>query len=104
MSSSPSMPRFVLHLYVSGRTQRSLRAASNLRRLCDQHLGDNYELVLIDVEAQPEVAEAANIFATPVTIRMAPPPLSRVVGDLSDPLKVLPALGIEPMPADPARG
>lgn len=92
------MQRFVLHLYVCGQSQRSLRAAANLRRLCEQHLDGHYELVLIDVQAQPELAEAAEIFATPVTIRMAPPPVSRVVGDLSDPFKVLRALGIEPAP------
>lgn len=96
------MQRFVLHLYVSGQTQRSLRAAANLRRLCEQHLAGNYELVLIDVQAQPELAEAAEIFATPVTIRTAPPPVARVVGDLSDPFKVLLALGIERAHAHPA--
>lgn len=90
------MQRYVLHLYVSGQTQRSLQAAANLRRLCEQHLGGNYDLVLIDVQAQPDLAEAAEILATPVTVRMAPPPVSRVVGDLSDPFKVLQALGIEP--------
>jgi circadian clock protein KaiB len=94
------MPRFVLHLYVTGQTQRSLRAASNLHRLCEEYLGQDYEVTLIDVQAQPEVAEAANIFATPVTVRVAPLPPSRVIGDLSDPLKVLSALGIEAVPAD----
>jgi circadian clock protein KaiB len=95
------MPTFVFHLYVFGQSQRSLRAASNLRRLCDQYLGQDYELTLIDVQAQQELAEAANIFATPVTVRVAPPPASRVVGDLSDPFKALPALGIEAVPTNP---
>lgn len=89
------MPKYVLQLYVTGQTQRSLRAAGNLRRICDEYLGRNYELTLIDVQAQPELAEAGNILATPVTLRVAPPPPARVVGDLSNATQVLRALGIE---------
>lgn len=95
------MQRFVFHLYVTGQTQRSLHAAANLRRLCERHLAGNYELTLIDVQARPELAEAANIFATPVTVRIAPPPQWRVIGDLSDTAKVMLALGIEPDNAAP---
>lgn len=87
---------YVLRLYVTGQTQRSLRAEVNLRRICDKYLGEDYELALIDVEARPEVAEAESIFATPLTVRVAPLPMSRVVGDLSDSASVLSALGIDP--------
>lgn len=89
------MPIYVLHLYVTARTPRSLQAASNLRRLCDEHLGTDYELVQIDVEERPDLAEAAHIFATPATVRVAPLPQYRVIGDLSDPARVLAALGID---------
>lgn len=92
---------YVLHLYVTGRTQRSLRAEFNLRRICDKYLGEDYELTVIDVEARPEVAEAESVFATPLTVRVAPLPMSRVVGDLSDPAGVLAALGINPAGAQP---
>lgn len=94
------MPKYVLQLYVTGQTQRSLRAAVNLRRICDEYLGRNYELTLIDVTTQPEMAEAGNILATPVTLRLAPPPSARVVGDLSDAARVLTALGIELVAAE----
>lgn len=94
------MPNYVLQLYVTGQTQRSLRAAANLRRICDDHLGRDYELTLIDVQTQPEMAEAGNILATPVTLRVAPPPPARVVGDLSDAARVLTALGIELVAAE----
>lgn len=96
------MQPFVLHLYVSGQTPRSLQAAGNLQRVCEQHLGGNYELKLFDIQREPELAEAAGIFATPITIRMAPPPVLRVIGDLSDGAKVLRALGIEPPLVEPA--
>lgn len=88
----------MLHLYVTGQTPRSLRAVANLRRICDRYLrtdGASYEITLIDVLEHPELAEAAQIFATPATIRIAPLPAHRVIGDLSDPSKVLPALGID---------
>ena len=91
------MPKYMLHLYVTGHTPRSLSAEANLRRICEQCLGAGggaYELRLIDVLQHPELAEAANVFATPTTIRTAPLPAYRVIGDLSDPAKVLPALGI----------
>lgn len=95
----------MLHLYVTDQSPRSLRAAANLRRICDQYLGMDgpaYELRLIDVQQYPELAEAAHIFATPTTIRVAPLPVYRVIGDLSDPAKVLAALGIELGDAGPA--
>ena len=91
------MPKYMLHLYVTGRTPRSLSAEASLRRICTQCLGVDggaYELTLIDVLQHPELAEASNVFATPTTIRTAPLPAYRVIGDLSDPAKVLPALGI----------
>lgn len=90
------MSHYVLHLYVTERTSRSLQAVSNLRRICEEHLGTDYELVQIDVEKRPDLAEAANIFATPATVRVAPLPQYRIIGDLSDSARVLAALGIDP--------
>lgn len=89
------MPKYVLHLYVTGQTPRSLRAESNLRRICEHYLNTEYELVLVDILVRPDLAEAANIFATPATVRVEPQPVYRVIGDLSEPGKVLTALGID---------
>ncbi len=91
------MLQYTFHLYVTDQTSRSLHATANLRRICDQYLyaiGATYELRIINVQEHPELAEAAHILATPTTIRIAPPPAYRVIGDLSDPAKVLGALGI----------
>lgn len=93
---------YVLHLYVTGQTPRSLRAEFNLRRICEKCLGSDYELTLIDVEARPDLAEAASVLATPLTVRVAPLPMSRVIGDLSDAASVLTALGIDPDGAAPS--
>lgn len=89
------MPKYVLNLYVTGESPRALRAEANLRRICDQYLNASYELTLIDILKHPDLAEAANIFATPATVRVTPPPACRVIGDLSEARRVLVALGIE---------
>jgi len=97
------MPKYIFQLYVTGQTPRSLRAEFNLRHLCERHLGADHQITLIDVQVQPDVAETANIFATPATIRIAPLPSIKVIGDLSDLAKVMAAFGIEPVEADPSK-
>lgn len=105
------MSPYKFQLYVSGQTPRSLRAEVNLRRICEQFLGPEgigYTLELIDVLERPDLAEAARIFVTPATHRVAPLPIVRVVGDLSDPTKVLNALGLDapssPFPLSSPKG
>ena len=92
--------RYILKLFVSGSTPRAERAIANLRRLCEEELADCYELVVIDVLDHPEVAEKERILATPTLIKQLPPPLRRVIGDLSDREKVL--LGLNLVPRAPA--
>jgi circadian clock protein KaiB len=68
-------------------------AIANLKRICEQELGGAYELEIIDVLKDPQLAEDDKILATPTLIKQLPPPLRRVIGDLSDKEKVL--LGLE---------
>lgn len=84
---------YILTLYVSGSSPRAERAISNLRRICEEELGGRYKLDIVDVIEHPEVAERERILATPTLIKQLPPPLRRVIGDLSDKDKVL--LGLE---------
>ena len=88
-----SRPRVHLTLYISGGTARAEAAVANLRRICEQELHGEYQLEVIDVLQQPERAEDAKILATPTLIKELPPPLRRIIGDLSDKDKVL--LGLE---------
>ena len=83
----------MLKLYVAGSTPRATMAIENLRRICDKDLSGRYHLEIIDVLEHPELAEADRILATPTLIKQLPPPLRRVIGDLSDSEKVL--LGLE---------
>jgi circadian clock protein KaiB len=87
------LPKYVLKLYVTGTSPRAEVAIANLRRICEQELRDQYALEIIDVLEHPEVAEDDKILATPTLIKQLPPPLRRVIGDLSDKEKVL--LGLE---------
>ncbi len=85
--------KYVIKLYITGQTPRSLRAIDNLRRICDTELDDQYELVVIDVLERPQLAEDEKILATPTVVKELPPPIRRIIGDLSDTERVL--LGLD---------
>ena len=84
---------YLLKLYVTGSSPRAETAVANLRRICEEELRGRYELQVIDVLKEPQLAEDEKILATPTLIKQVPPPLRRVIGDLSDTGKVL--LGLE---------
>ncbi len=82
-------PKYLLKLYVTGQTPRSTQAIANLRRLCEEELRGQYEMVVIDVLERPQLAEDEKILATPTVIKVLPTPIRRIIGDLSDAEKVL---------------
>ena len=84
----------VLKLYVAGRTPTSESAVRVIRRLCAEELRNEFELVVIDVLENPQAAEDERILATPTLIKESPPPIRRIIGDLSDCAKVLENLGV----------
>ena len=90
------MDRYSLKLYVTGQSASSERARRNLRRLLEEELSQPYELTIIDVLEQPQLAEADKIFATPTLIKESPPPVRRIVGDLSRTEKVRLWLDLQP--------
>ena len=98
------MPIFLLKLYITGQTPKSERAISNIRRICEQELEGQYELVVIDVLERPQLAEDEKILATPTLTRELPPPLRRIIGDMSDTEKVLLGLDIQPYAVKPKKG
>lgn len=93
------MNKYLLKLFISGQTVRSSRAIANLRRICEEALGTEYELIVIDVLERPEAAEEEKILATPTLIKEFPPPVRRIIGDLSDTKQVL--LGLELLHQEP---
>jgi circadian clock protein KaiB len=82
-----------LKLYITGQTTRSVAAIANMRSICAEELKGRYELIVVDVLEQPQLAEDEKILATPTLVKDLPPPLRRLIGDLSDREKVL--LGLD---------
>jgi len=85
--------KYVLKLYVTGETHRSQVALKNLKKILDEDYKGVYSVKVIDVIKHPQLAEDDKILATPTLIRILPPPVARIIGDLSDREKVL--LGLE---------
>ena len=86
--------RFVLKLYVSGMTPCSFRAVENIQHLCVEHLAGRYDLEIIDIYQQPALARGEQILAVPTLVKKLPLPLRRVIGDMSDPGRILVMLGV----------
>lgn len=89
--------KHILRLYITGETPRSLHAIENLRVICDKEFGESYELHVIDVLERPQLAEDEKILATPTLVKELPPPIRRIIGDLSDREKVLLGLDLRPL-------
>jgi circadian clock protein KaiB len=89
------MPKFLFKLYITGRTPRSEVAMFNLRKICEDVLKVEYDLVIIDVLEKPQMAETDRIMATPTLIKELPSPKRRITGDLSDTDKVIAGLDLQ---------
>jgi len=86
--------RYLLRLYVAGTTPRSARAIANLKEICEEHLAGRYDLEVIDVYQQATLVEGGQIIAAPTLIKKLPPPVRKLIGDMSDRKKVLIGLDI----------
>jgi len=95
-SDQPAGPQYELRLYVAGMTPRSARAIANIKEICEEHLKGHYVLQVIDLYQQPQLAEGHQIIALPTLIKKLPPPLQRIIGDLSDRERVLIGLDLRP--------
>jgi circadian clock protein KaiB len=87
--SLPRQAKYVLRLYVSGSTLKSQRAVENIKRVCEEHLKGRYDLEVIDIYRQANLARYEQIVAVPTLIKRLPPPLQRLVGDMSNLRNVL---------------
>ena len=79
---SPRDKRYVLQLYITGMTPQSVRAIANVKKICEEHLKGRYELEVIDVYQQPQLAQGEQIIAVPTLIKKLPLPLRRIIGDM----------------------
>jgi circadian clock protein KaiB len=85
--------KYVLRLYVTGTTPKSVRAIKNIRKICDEHLKGAYDLEVIDIYQQPVLAKGEQIIAVPTLLKKLPLPLRRFIGDMSDTEQIL--LGLD---------
>jgi circadian clock protein KaiB len=106
-SSTPAHPKkkkaqgnvasqnYILKLYVAGQSPKSINAIANIKKICEENLRGRYELEVIDLYLQPELAQGDQIIALPTLIRKLPPPLRRIIGGLSNTEQVLVGLDIQ---------
>ena len=87
---------WVLRLYVAGQTPKSLTAFANLKRLCEAHLQGRYEIEVIDLLDNPQLAAGDQILAIPTLVRKLPTPVKKIIGDLSNTERVLVGLDLRP--------
>ena len=86
--------RYVLTLYVTGATARSLRAIANIKAVCEEHLRGRYDLEVVDIYRRPELLSKDHVVAVPTLIKRLPTPLRLLVGDLSRMEQVLQGLDL----------
>jgi circadian clock protein KaiB len=85
--------KYILRLYITGSTIRSVLAITNLKKICEEYLEGRYELEVIDLYQHPSLAKGEQIIAAPTLIKKLPLPFRRIIGDMSDKDKVL--LGLD---------
>lgn len=84
----------ILKLYVAGQTPRSLTAFANLKKICEEHLCGQYKIEVIDLLENPQLAKGDQILAVPTLVRKLPPPIKKIIGDLSNTERVLVGLDL----------
>ncbi len=93
----PQAPEmYLLRLYVAGQTPRSVAAFANLKKICEEHLAGQYEIEVIDLLLNPQLAAGDQILAVPTLVRKLPEPVRKIIGDLSNKERVLVGLDLQP--------
>ena len=98
LANPPKQERYVLRLYVTGMTRRSTEAFARIKGICEEHLQGSYDLEVIDIYQHPQLAKDEQIIAVPTLVKKLPPPLRRLIGNLSDGERVLLGLNLHRKP------
>ncbi len=88
--------KYVLRLYISGMSPRSIKAIENIKRICEENLKGRYDLEVIDIFQQPQYVKKEQLLAAPTLIKKLPSPLRRLIGDMSDRERILVGLDLIP--------
>jgi circadian clock protein KaiB len=92
--ASPVAQTYQLRLYVAGHTPKSVLALANLRQICEEHLHGRYEIEVVDLRQNPQLASGDQILALPTLVRRLPEPIKKIIGDLSSTERVLVGLDL----------
>ena len=79
---------------MAGQTPRSVLAFKNLKRICEEHLQGHYEIEIVDLLENPQLARGDQILAVPTLVRRLPEPIKKIIGDLSNTERVLVGLDL----------
>jgi len=102
-STEPPGEVWELRLYVAGHTPKSIAAFANLKKICEEHLKGKYHIEVIDLLKNPQLARGDQIVAVPTLVRSLPQPIKKIIGDLSNTLRVLVGLDLRPVTKNDAR-
>ena len=95
-ATPPSQDKaYRLRLYVAGQTPKSVLALANLQQICEEHLQGRYEIEIIDLLVNPQLAQGDQILALPTLVRRLPEPIKKIIGDLSNKERVLVGLDLQ---------
>ena len=89
-------PEWELRLYVAGQSPQSLAALANLRALCEAHVSGRYKIEIVDLIKTPQLSREDQIVAVPTVVRKLPPPMKKVIGNLSNTERALVGLQLRP--------
>jgi circadian clock protein KaiB len=95
--TDPAEGKWNLRLYIAGKTPKSVTALANLKMMCERELAGRYQIEVVDLLETPERAKADQIVAIPTLVRHLPPPLKRIIGDLSNKERVIVGLELDPL-------
>jgi circadian clock protein KaiB len=84
-----------LRLYVAGQTPRSVAAFANLQKICEEHVPGRYRIEVVDLLENPQLAKGDQIIAIPTLVRKLPEPVRKIIGDLSNTVRVLVGLDLK---------
>jgi circadian clock protein KaiB len=89
---------WLLRLYVAGKTPKSVAAFANLKKICEEHLAGQYQIELVDLLENPQLAQGDQILAIPTLVRKLPTPIKKIIGDLSNTERTLVGLDLRQKP------
>lgn len=103
MDNACAAEMWELRLYVAGSTPKCLAAFGRLKKLCEEHIPGRYSIEVVDLLQTPQLAEGDEIMAIPTLVRKLPPPIRKIIGDLSNAERTLVGLQIRPLSTERER-